>query len=188
MKKQYSIEEVAALFPEEALLKNRDWAKKVLEIWNEAYQRSKWDDMTEAWYNPLAPGISLVTHTRACVLGALGLVNVLEQLFGEKCDRDVLVASCLLHDVCKIVEYEPTPDGAHKGSLGETYQHGFLSAFYAEREGFPEEVVSILISHTGESRKIPRSIEGLALYYADVADADFHRFLAGRELLLDKHK
>ncbi len=188
MKKLFTCEEISALFPELEMLKNEEWKKKIVSIWKEVYESSAWDNLCDAWYSPLTPGIDLVRHTRANVLCALGLVDVLKKLFNEDVNREVLIAACFLHDVCKLVEYIPCEIGACKGPVGQAFQHGFFSGYYAQREGFPPEVVSIIVSHTSESKKIPKTLEGLALYYADVADCDFHRFIAGSPLLIDTHK
>lgn len=186
--KKITIAEVVAQFPEVSMLQNKEWARKVCEIWKEVFENCKWDNISEAWFNPVTPGVKLVSHIRANTQGAVALADVHKRLFNVDVDRDVLIATCLLHDVCKLLEYEPCKEGAKKSSIGKTYQHGFLSAYYAQRAGFPESVVSIIISHTGESRAIPRSLEGIIMYYADVVDADFHRVIAGSPLLIDKYK
>lgn len=183
------IKEVRDMFPEVELLKNEEWKEKVCSIWKEAFENSNWSKLADAQYNPLAPNISLVDHTRAVTHGAISLSDSISSIFGIQVDKDILIVSCLLHDVCKLLEYDPSGDGgAVKSKIGKNYQHGFLSGYYALKEGFPQEVVSILISHTHESRAIPRSLEGLALYYADMADADFHRLLAKAPLLMEKNK
>ena len=186
--RKITIDEVAKHFPEIKLIQNEEWAKKVCEIWKEVFEESKWDNISDAWFNPVAPGVKLVSHTRANVLGAIALADVHKRLFNVDVNRDELIVICLLHDVSKLLEYEPAKEGAKKSSIGKNYQHGFLSAYYAQRAGFPESIVSIIISHTGESRVIPRSLEGIMMYYADVADADFHRVIAGSPLLLEKYK
>lgn len=190
MDKSINIEEIEKAFPELNTINNVEWRKKVCNIWKEVFENSRWERLNDAQYNPLAPGISLVDHTRAVTLGALDLAKNLNKIFNVLVSNDVLIVSCLLHDVCKLVEYEPAGNGsiAKKSIIGKQYQHGFLSGYYALKENFPESIVSIVVSHSGESKTIPRSIEGLALYYADMADADFHRLIAGAPLLLEGKK
>jgi HD superfamily phosphodiesterase len=190
MSKVINIEEIEKAFPELNMINNVEWRKKVCNIWKEVYENSRWERLNDAQYNPLAPGISLVDHTKAVTLGALDLAKNLNKIFNVPVNNDVLIVSCLLHDVCKLMEYEPADNGtiAKKSMIGKLYQHGFLSGYYALKEDFPESIVSILVCHTAESKTIPRSIEGIALYYADMADADFHRLIAGAPLLLENKK
>ncbi len=179
-----------AAFPEIEWIGNVEWKRIVAEIWAKAFKDSKWERLKDAQYNPLCPGISLVDHTRAVTRAAVEMARCFASIFGEKVNvsQDVLVTASLLHDVCKLIEYEPGEHGAVKGKIGSSFQHGFLSGYYALEAGLPPEVVSIIISHTGESRSVPRSPEGILLYYADMADADVHRSSARAPLLLEKGK
>lgn len=181
--------EILEFFPELETISNEVWRRKICEIWVEAFSASKWDDITKVPHSPHCPGISLINHTRSTTLGAIALLKILKEIFGTESDSDVLIAACLLHDVCRFLEYEPTSEGGSQPSmLGETFQHGFLSGYYAKLKGFPDSVVSIVIAHTCKSRAIPKSLEGIALYYADCAAADFQRFLAQAHLLMEDYK
>ena len=187
--KEIDIKEVENLFPELELVKNKEWVNIACEIWKEAFETSNWNDLKDAQFNPITPGVSLIDHTRATTLGAYSLGNILSDIFGVVVDNDILIISCILHDVCKLIEYEPDESSgkARKSKLGELYQHGFLSGYYALNSGLPESIVSLLVCHTGESKKVPKSIEGIALMYADFAEADFHRFIEGVQLFLEAH-
>lgn len=95
-----------------------------------------------------------------------------------------------MHDVCKLEEMEMGDQGSktsRKSSLGKIYQHGFLSGYYTQKYGLPNEVTGLVVAHSGQSKVIPRSIEGMILYYADMMDADIHFVQAGTTLCLETH-
>ncbi len=184
-----SVEEVRQLFPELDLLDNQEWAEKVCLVWKQAYEESNWRNIEDAQHNHLTPGVSLVNHSRCVAINALDMVETLYDVFKVQADKDVTIVSGILHDVCKLIELEPTEDGGcRKSAIGKQYQHGFLSGHYALNAGFPEKIVANMINHTPESRVIPRTIEGLALYYADSAVADFQKLIAKVPLLAERHK
>lgn len=187
MKQTVSLEDVASYLPEIALIENEDWRDRICRIWKSAYEASAWEDFSGIAFNYMTPGFDLIAHTRGTTLSALAIAENLEKLWGAKMDRDVLIAACLLHDVSKALEYDPgTKSGtAVKSKKGSMYQHGFFSAWYAMNENFPDEVTSIVLSHTGASRSCPDSLEGIALFYADMAFADFPRKLSGVRLLME---
>lgn len=186
------IEVVEQAFPEISLISRQEWRKAVSEIWAEVFKKSKWENIRDTQYNPLCPGVSLIDHTRAVTLASIKVAECFETIYGGeiKIDRDVLITASLLHDVCKVLEYEPKLGeiGAVKSKIGNIYQHGFLSGYYALEKGLPDEVVSIIVSHTGDSRAIPKTLEGMILLYVDMADADLHRLRFKAPLLLEKFK
>lgn len=185
--KNTGTKEIEKIFPEINMLSSEEWAKKVCSVWKEVFEDSKWEKIEDAKHNSMTPWVTLVDHTRAVALLALDFIKNLEDIFKTKADKDVLIASSLLHDVCKLVELEPAEDGGFKKStIGERYQHGFLSAYYALKAGFPEAVIANLINHTRDSRTIPRTIEGVVLYYADSVVADCQRIVANAPLLISK--
>lgn len=187
--KKINIEKVMTLFPELSLLDNKEWAEKVCLVWKQAFEESKWENIEDAQHNHMTPGVSLINHSRSVAINALNMVETLYNILKVKADKDVTIVSCILHDVCKLVELEPDENGGcKKSAIGKQYQHGFLSGHYALNAGFPEKVVANLINHTPESRVIPRTIEGLALYYADSAVADFQKLIANVPLLAERHK
>lgn len=187
MKQAISLEDVITYLPEINQIQKEEWRDKVCSIWKGAYEASEWDTFAEMPFNYLTPGFDLIKHTRGTTLSAISIAKNLESLWDIKSNMDVLITACLLHDVCKILEYEPgdQPNKAVKSKKGKLYQHGFLSAWYSMNEGFPDEVTSIVLSHTGASRACPDSLEGIALYYADMAFADFPRKLSSVKLLME---
>ncbi|MBP3241999.1 MAG: HD domain-containing protein [Oribacterium sp.] len=183
-----TVEEVEKLFPQLADVKNRDLAKAACEIWVEAFENSSWEDINDPQFAIRAPGVALIKHTENVTANAVYCAENAMKKYGYKVDMDVLILSAVLHDVCKMEENdmgEGGPGTAVKSPVGKIYQHGFLSGYYTQKYNFPKEITSIVVAHSGQSKVIPRSIEGLILYYADMMDADVHFVTAGTTLCLE---
>lgn len=175
-------------FPQIRDIQNARIRQAVLAIWQEVFEAGKWDSLDGPRFNLLTPDIALVEHTRCVTDGAIALARASEMHFGTKIDYDVLIASCILHDVSKVLEMEPCEGGAQKSQIGKTYQHAFFSAYYAKKHDLPDEIVTTVLTHTGFSKTLPSTREGVILFYADMADADMHRFEAGAPLNIAHHK
>ena len=187
--KQIAPEDVLKLFPEIAEIENETLKQNTVDIWCEVFAQSNWPTLETAKFNALCPGITLVDHTRAVTQGAIALADAHKAIFGSEYDKDTLLVCSILHDVCKLLEQDPVGEnGSQKNQLGKMIQHGFFSGYYAQKYGMPPKIVSILVAHTGNSRAPLRSAEGIALFYADMHDADRHRLCNDLPLHLDKIK
>ena len=101
----------------------------------------------------------------------------------EFCNRDILIASAMLHDIGKIFELSPFPlndytdDGKLLGHL--IIGTELITEESAKIEGFPHKLKSLLkhsiLSHHGEyiygSPKKPKTIEAFILHCIDELDA-----------------
>lgn len=182
-------QELFQAFPELANVGNKAWVDKACAVWEEVFKRSKWLNLAQARFNPAAPGIGLVNHTKAVLTTALGLCRNIRECHGEQIpiDLDVLTIACVLHDVDKLMFIEPAEGGGYTYSdVAHTYQHGFYSAYYAELVGLPPEIVTLLIAHTAASRVPMPSVEGLIMIYADLSDADLCKYINGQQPSLMK--
>jgi len=180
---------VRKAFPDLERMQNREWAEKIVNVWCDVWEESNWENITDCPYNELVPKISLVEHINQVVRGASDLASRGRESVGLRIDEDLLVVAGLIHDVSKMVEYEPGPDGkARKSDLGKRYQHAVYGAFKAEAEGFPPPVVQIIINHTPSSNEIPNTPEALCIYYSDMCAADLARLDSGITLLVESHK
>ncbi len=175
-------------FPLWDAFENSQIAMKVANIWHDLWKNSKWENIEDAPFNVQCPGVSLINHTRSVTQGAFELAKVRNNVYGEKFDFDILLAGALLHDVSKLVEYEPGKGGAVKSKKGRLFQHGYIGAHKASCEGLPDEVVHIVICHTNHSRVLPQTPEAIVIYCADVADADLNRLRSGAPLIIGKLK
>lgn len=183
-----TISEIEKLFPELAEVKNADLRKAACEIWVEAFANSSWENIEDAQFATRAPGVALVKHTENVAANAIAVAKNVMEKYGYKIDMDVLILSAILHDVCKLEEMDMGDGGAgtsKKNGVGKIYQHGFLSGYYTQKYHFPKEITAIVVAHSGQSKVIPRSIEGLILYYSDMMDADIHFVEADTMLCLD---
>ena len=103
-------------------------------------------------------------------------------------NRDVLIASALLHDIAKIKELSEFPNIDYTDD-GELLGHIVMGSEFIGKEadkieGFPHQLRSLIqhniLSHHGEyeygSPKLPRTIEAFILHCADDTDAKVKMF------------
>lgn len=101
----------------------------------------------------------------------------------ERANRDILIASALLHDIGKLKELSDFPAADYTDD-GELLGHIVMGSEFigkeAEKiEGFPHQLRSLIqhniLSHHGEfeygSPKLPRTLEAFLLHCADDTDA-----------------
>ena len=188
MKSNSAVEVMRKYFPWLDTFKNGELAANVAKVWYELWKNSKWERIEDAPFNPTSPGVSLIGHIRSVTAGAFEFAKIRSEVYGEELDLDVVLAGALLHDVSKLLEYEPVERDAAKSKKGKLFQHGFMGAHKALTEGLPDEVVHIIICHTGDSRVLPQTPEALIVYCIDTADADLNRLKFGVPLLVEKQK
>ena len=129
----------------------------------------------------------LLQHTIAVTKLSLTLCDLMEEVYGGKVDRDVVVAGSLLHDVMKCYTYTPSQDGGYISSrLGEQVDHLTLLVAELYRRGFPVDVIHVAASHHGDVSPVkPKSVEALIVSIADLADSELsRRTLRAAEYLL----
>ena len=113
---------------------------------------------------------------------------IYKQLIPVKYNYDELIASCLLHDVSKLVEMEIGENGPQKSNLGKVLQHGYYGAYYAQKFNLPLSIISNILTHTGFSKTLPSTPEAIIMFYADMADADMHHLESNIPLNIRHHK
>lgn len=188
MEKTVSREEFAQCFPFWNRIENPEWKTCVYEIWKEFFQMSEWEHLRDARFMPLTPEVSLVEHVENVTEGSVALAEVSVKNYQTPVDFDVLIVSALLHDVSKLIEMAPGKEGIEKTKIGKTFQHGYYGAYAAQSRGLPDCIVTNILTHTGFSKTPPSTIEGIFLFYADMADSDTHRFRDGITLNIMHHK
>ncbi len=103
----------------------------------------------------------LINHTEAVTKCCIALAEEIEKEYGIEIKKDFLIAGALLHDIMKVYEYKdlkPTDILLDHSSLA-------LAELY--KRDFPEEVLHLVISHSGASTTPPRTVEALILHYVD---------------------
>lgn len=118
----------------------------------------------------------LLVHTVSTTKLALSLSQIMEDVYGVKVDRDVVIAASLLHDIFKYATYSSVFPGKYSRSkLGERLDHLTLitSELYARK--FPLDVIHAVAAHHGDGSPIePRTIEALLIHMADRTDAEIN--------------
>lgn len=121
---------------------------------------------------------------------ALAMCDCVEEVYGGKVDRDVVVAAVLLHDIFKPVTYSLSKSGRFgSGGLGEFLDHNSLVIAELIRRDFPVEVVHAVAASHGEYGPIrPHSVEALICHLADMADSRLNgEVLSAASFLMRKH-
>lgn len=186
--REISFETIAEYFPQIELVKDETVRASTLMAWQSFFENGNWEKIEDAYFMSVCPSYSLVEHTKFIVDISIKIAEAIEKQFCIQIDWDVLIASCLLHDVSKLMETAKDKDGYHENEIGQQYQHAFLSAAYAHEHGLPCNVVTNILTHTGDSKRAPVCIEGIILYYADMIDTDRIFLNLGKTLCIETLK
>lgn len=164
---------IKSLFPELGRVTDRQSAEKAIDLWVYFWEKSSWEDVTDAAFSYEGTYLRLVQHTQSTVRGAIALADIIVDNQKEVVDYDTLILGCVLHDVSKLVEYCGYDEDGHayKSEEGTAYQHSFLGAAKAQEMGLPIPVVKIILCHTPFTTVPMNSMEGLLLSCADRASA-----------------
>ena len=162
-------------------IKNQNLRRSVIKTWILACKQGGWDSMDELKKIPFTllvdtGGINLIEHTIAVTEGAAALgraqATAYKNLpYGINFDR--LYAGGLLHDVGKLLEYEPDGSGWYRKSLSGKYaRHPISGAVIAAECNVPEDVRNIIICHSKEGEGRPQVVEAVFVHQADFAAFD----------------
>lgn len=174
-------EQLLTLVPEFNLIRDPELREKSIRTWEVAMEEGGWkpDDLTRIPFTLLlnpCPA-SYIEHVRAVTLTAVRTAEVFAEIYGQRMpvNMDLLVAGALLHDIGKLLEYEPGPDGLTVQSRGGRFlRHPFSGMELAARCGLPLEVQHIIAAHAGEGDKMDRTTEATLVNHADFMS--FHSF------------
>ena len=170
-------EYILQLFPEINDIEDAGLRERVIDAWLMALEDSQWENIEDLpWVPGRAEFITNVQHCRGVArIGAAFVRTILDGQDvapGARIDSDVVIASCLLHDVGKLLEYAAPPDPpGEKTPLGKTMKHHILGAHVAIKAGLPAEVVHCIESHL-EPETFERSYEAKIVHWSDMAHAD----------------
>lgn len=180
-------EEVERAFPELEMIQDRELAEIVIQVWLEVWAESEWEALEDVPKNPVTVLLrhNNVAHTRSVTKQALAMADAMLEFHGLETDRDLILAACLLHDVSKMLEFEPgSGDGPRIARFGELIQHGVYGMHKAFAHRMSAELTHIIGSHTTQSRLAPKTLEAIIVHYADFADSDALIHASGGRLLL----
>jgi|OpeIllAssembly_1097287.scaffolds.fasta_scaffold117955_1 putative nucleotidyltransferase with HDIG domain len=171
--KQQKIKEC---FPILSKIKDPALRDKVVQCWVRMWEESAWKDVKDCPFTPPFPDISLVDHINCVGDMVLATADILEKHNKEiKLDRDYLITGILLHDLSKLLEIEPAPEGYRWGKLLKLMPHATYGAMVAVAEGLSPRVANIILSHSRWTGTSPASPEAVLLHYMDYGLADVLR-------------
>ena len=153
-----------------------DIRERTVKAWTLACQRGGWesvDDLKRVPFTLLTNtrGVNFIEHTIAVTEGAYGLARSQEAAYHEmpyKIDYDRLLAGGLLHDVGKLLEFEPDGAGGyHKSRCGMCARHPISGTYVAHEVGLPDEILNTIACHAKEGDGRPQCVETVLIHQAD---------------------
>ena len=146
-------------FPSFSRLNDPTLQDNILAVWGDLFERSSWDRLEDACFDPEAPSSRLVDHVNVVTEGTLAVSECIERYHGTRFNTQTIIALGLLHDVSKLVEYEPDCKGtAKKSEIGEKIQHGVMGAMCCKEHGFDTEFLHLILTHTPMSKIDRKSV------------------------------
>ncbi len=161
-------------------IKSRKFRAKIRKLIEDAFKQFKHAGGLNFFNSPAGKSHhhsyagGLIQHTLSTVKIAMGLVEVLEKVYGwKKINRDYVLAGALIHDLYKPPTYVLREDGTYEiSSLGEKLDHLTLLLNEAYKKGFPEDFLHVLAASHGEAGPTtPKTIEALIVHLADYVDS-----------------
>ncbi len=166
--------ELLKLLPEFDLIEDGELREKCLQTYESALEQGGWQvaDLLEMPFTLLIDPCptSYVEHVRAVTLTSIGAAKAMQEVYGDllPINMDYLVAGGLLHDIGKLVEYEPGAEGLTvQTAYGKLIRHPFSGMALAARFDLPPEVQHMIAAHAGEGDKVQRSTEATIINHAD---------------------
>ena len=157
----------------------------IIQCWVRMWEESVWKDLKDCPFTPPFPDISLVDHINCVGEMVLAMADILEKNNRElKFDRDYLITGVLLHDLSKLVEIEPAPEGYTWGKMMKLMPHATYGAMVAMAQGLPPRVANIILAHSRWTGASPASPEAVLLHYLDYGLADVLRSCRGLPLIV----
>jgi 7,8-dihydroneopterin 2',3'-cyclic phosphate phosphodiesterase len=118
----------------------------------------------------------LLLHTLSVVKIAIAITRVIEEVYGVKVDKDVVLASTILHDIYKYYQY--TRDdvyGGYKARDDWYLPHHYALVGELVMRKAPEKLIRVISEIHGEAPFT--TIEGLIAHLADSLDAKLGEIL-----------
>jgi 7,8-dihydroneopterin 2',3'-cyclic phosphate phosphodiesterase len=131
----------------------------------------------------------LIVHSLATAKIAISLADILEDVYKVKVNRDVVIASALLHDLFKYYTYSMVYPGKYSVSkLGENLDHLSLIVMELYARKFPIDVIHAVAAHHGDASPVqPGSLEALIVHMSDYVDATMNdkALFAAKDIIRD---
>lgn len=167
-------DELLKLIPEFNLIEDDGLREKCLKAYESTLEQGGWQpaDLLALPFTLLIDPCpaNYVEHVRAVTLTSIGAAKAMQEVYGDllPINMDYLVAGGLLHDLGKLVEYEPGTEGLTvQTAYGKLIRHPFSGMALAARFDLPPEVQHMIAAHAGEGDKVQRSTEATIINHAD---------------------
>ncbi len=170
--------DIHGLIPEIAQISDSGLREKVIRVWDVALERSSFDRLDGIPFTLLIEDLddTLIEHTVRVTRAAIAAAQARGDL-----DMDTVVAGAILHDVGKVLEYEPGPDGkVVKSEMGKRLRHPVSGAALAQELGLPLRIVHIIAAHAGEGNMVSRTPEAILIHHSDMIDFEITKARLGR--------
>ena len=169
---------IRKVFPEIEMIKNKELAQKVVEIWAEVWHESEWARIEDVPKNPVKDAdLKLVPHTRSTTRLAIVLAESVQEFHGISADMDMVIAGAVLHDVDKLLEY----DHMGKTRFLKLFPHGMYSGYKMLEKGLPMDLVHLVVSHSGSATNtVPITLEGIIVRNVDHSDSEAMHYVAAK--------
>lgn len=127
----------------------------------------------------------LIIHTYSVTLLALKIADVFEEVYGLKVDRDLVIATAILHDIFKYYQYTIDPVGGGYKAREDWYlSHDYSIIAELAKRNAPDKLIRAISEVHGQ---VPFStIEGFIVHLADSIDARIGEFT--QNILLNRVK
>jgi putative nucleotidyltransferase with HDIG domain len=162
------------LIPAIGELSNETLQRAVNSCWAEALRLSPYQSLDQVPQSPVMMDRSLLDHINEVNGLCLALLDVSSMTFGLAPDRDVTLATAILHDLDKPLLFRRSDNGAFACAEGRLMtDHGAVGADLAATLGVPEAIVALVRRHSPfASEGLPAIPEGTIVHYADFVAND----------------
>jgi putative nucleotidyltransferase with HDIG domain len=156
----------------------------VRQAWQAALAQSPYGSLSEVPQSPFMPKRSLLLHVNEVNERTLNVMDLAEIEYGLTVDRDLALATAILHDVDKPLLYriDNGEFGYAEGVL--LSDHGALGAALCLAQGVPAAVADLVRVHSPfASVGLPGTVEGTIVHYADFLSTDLACLQQGSPLI-----
>jgi len=163
--------EIMRELPEIAQIENEDLREKTLMTYEAATKRGGWSSLHDIPFTLLIPGLDrdYVDHVRRVTSSARAVAATRDDL-----DMDIVTAGALLHDVGKLLEYEPVVPVV-KSDFGKLVRHPVSGAALAMEFDLPDEIVHLIAAHSKEGEAVSRTAEAILIHHCDFIDFEIEK-------------
>ncbi len=176
-------DELIALVPEFNLIDDEDLRGQTLTAFTDALTTGGWKpgDLTRMPFTILVDPspATMLEHIRAVTRIALAIAKALDESYPNnprmKVNTDFLIASALLHDAGKLIEFEEKDGRFGLSRSGRLLGHSVGGMAIARGAGLPEEVQHAIAYHSHEGDKFRATVEAIIVNHAHFVIAESMR-------------